>query len=140
MQRSGEVIPYIVAVIKERRNGGEVPIVPPLFCPVCSSPIRNVDIHYYCSNPKCPAQIREKIVHFASRDAMDIGGIGEGIIETLVQQKMLTSVADLYQLTKIENQVLLRKFPSFAEKKISELILQLEASKNRPLWRVLNAI
>lgn len=140
VQRSGEVIPYIVAVIKERRNGGEVPIVPPLFCPVCSSPIRNVDIHYYCSNPKCPAQIREKIVHFASRDAMDIGGIGEGIIETLVQQKMLTSVADLYQLTKIENQVLLRKFPSFAEKKISELVLQLEASKKRPLWRVLNAI
>lgn len=140
VQRSGEVIPYIVAVIKERRTGEEEPIIPPLFCPVCNSPIRNVDIHYYCSNPKCLAQIREKIVHFASRDAMDIGGIGESIIETLVQQKMLTSVADLYQLTKIENQVLMRKFPSFAEKKISELVLQLEASKERPLWRLLNAI
>ncbi|PZM86587.1 MAG: hypothetical protein DLD55_05275 [candidate division SR1 bacterium] len=140
VQRSGEVIPYIVAVIKERRTGREEPILPPLFCPACSSPICNVDIHYYCSNPKCPAQIREKIVHFASRDAMDISGIGEAIIETLVQQKMLTSVADLYQLTKIENQILMRKFPSFAEKKISELVLQLEASKKRPLWRVLNAI
>lgn len=140
VQRSGEVIPYIVAAIKERRNGAEEPIIPPLFCPVCNSPIRNIDIHYYCSNPKCPAQIREKIVHFVSRDAMDIGGIGENIVEMLVQQKMLNSVADLYLLTSIENQVLLRKFPSFAEKKISELVHQLEQSKQQPLWRVLNAL
>ena len=113
VQRSGEVIPYILGPIKERRTGLEEPIVPPLFCPECNSPISNIDIHYYCSNPSCPAQIKEKLVHFVSRDAMDISGIGEAMIELLVKQKMLTSFADIYSLTSIQNQLLLRKFPNF---------------------------
>lgn len=140
VQRSGEVIPYIIWTIKERRNGNEEPIVPPLFCPSCGNPITNIDIHYYCTNPACPAQIKEKIVHFVSRDAMDIAGIGEAMIEVLVQQKMLTSVADLYQLTKPENLFIIRRFPNFGEKKIAELTLQLESSKQQPLWRLLNAL
>lgn len=113
IQRSGEVIPYIVSVIKERRDGSEDFITPPLLCPSCQSPVNNIDIHYYCTNPSCPAQIKEKIVHFVSRDAMDISGIGEAMIELLVEQKLLSSVADLYDLTELKNQVLLRKFPSF---------------------------
>lgn len=140
IQRSGEVIPYIVSVIKERRDGSEDFITPPLLCPSCQSPVNNIDIHYYCTNPSCPAQIKEKIVHFVSRDAMDISGIGEAMIELLVEQKLLSSVADLYDLTELKNQVLLRKFPSFWEKKIAELVLQLERSKSQPLWRVLNAL
>lgn len=79
-------------------------------------------------------------MHFVSRDAMDIAGIGDAMVEVLVKQKILTSVADLYQLTKIENQILLRKLPNFAEKKISELVIQLEDSKKKPLWRLINAI
>lgn len=140
VQRSGEVIPYILGSIKERRNGSEEPIIPPLFCPECGDPITNIDIHYYCTNPSCPAQIREKITHFVSRDAMDISGIGEAMIEVLVKQKMLNSVADIYHLTSLQNQILLRKFPSFGEKKITELVNQIELSKKQPLRRLLNAL
>lgn len=140
VQRSGEVIPYVVSVIKERREGTEDFITPPLLCPMCNSPVNNIDIHYYCSNPSCPAQLREKILHFVSRDAMDIGGIGDSIVEILVDQGILHSVADLYQLTSIANQILLRKFPNFGEKKISELAQQLEKSKSQPLWRILNGL
>lgn len=112
VQRSGEVIPYIVGVIKERRDGSEDFIVPPLLCPICHSPVLNSEMHYYCSNLSCPAQIRERILHFVSRDAMDIGGVGEALVELLVEQKMLTSYADLYLLSSVQNQVLLRKFPN----------------------------
>ena len=71
---------------------------------------------------------------------MDISGIGEAMIEVLVKQKMLNSVADIYHLTSLQNQILLRKFPSFGEKKITELVNQIELSKKQPLWRLLNAL
>jgi DNA ligase (NAD+) len=80
--------------IKERRDWSEEPIVAPLFCPVCWWPITNIDIHYYCTNPKCPAQIKEKIVHFASRDAMDIWWLWESVVDVLVDQNILSSVSD----------------------------------------------
>ena len=140
VQRSWEVIPYIVWTIKERRSWIEEPIIPPLFCPECWGAISNIDIHYYCTNPQCPAQIKEKIVHFASRDAMDISGLWETIVDVLVDQKILKSVADLYELSDFRNQVLLRKFPNFWEKMVSEIVAGIEASKKKPLWRILNAL
>lgn len=139
VQRSWEVIPYIVWVIKERRNGEEKSITPPKICPICSSPTNNIDIHYYCTNPLCPAQIREKIVHFASRDAMNIEGLWDSVVDTLVDQKILSSIVDLYELTP-EKQLLLRRLPSFWEKKVFEITSQIEQSKHQPLWRILNAI
>lgn len=72
IQRSGEVIPYVVASLPERRLGQEEIISPPLMCPSCFSPVHVLEIHFYCNNPSCPAQIKEKIRHFVSRDAMDI--------------------------------------------------------------------
>ena len=140
VQRSWEVIPYIVWSIKERRDWSEEPIVAPLFCPVCWWPITNIDIHYYCTNPKCPAQIKEKIVHFASRDAMDIWWLWESVVDVLVDQNILSSVSDLYDLCDIRKQVILRKFPNFWERSVSELAEQIEASKTKPLWRILNAL
>ena len=71
---------------------------------------------------------------------MDISGIGEAMIEVLVKQNMLNSVADIYQLTTLQNQILLRKFPNFGEKKITELVNQIERSKKQPLRRLLNAL
>jgi DNA ligase (NAD+) len=72
IQRSGEVIPYITGVIKERRTGEEDIIEPPLFCPSCQAPIINNGIFYYCANPNCPAQVKEKVLHFVSKNCMNI--------------------------------------------------------------------
>ncbi len=140
VQRSWEVIPYIVWTIKERRNWTEEEIVPPNFCPICKWAITNIDIHYYCTNPWCPAQIKEKIIHFASRDAMDITWLGESVVDVLVDQGLLHSICDIYTLTDIKNQILLRKFPNFWEKKIAEIVWEIDKSKSKPLWRILNAL
>jgi len=140
VQRSWEVIPYIIWVIKERRNWEEESITPPQLCPKCWKPICNIDIHYYCTNSKCPAQIKEKIVHFASRDAMNITWLGESVVDVLVEQWIINSITDLYELTDFRKQILLRKFPNFWEKRVSELAQEIENSKKQPLWRILNAI
>ena len=140
IQRSGEVIPYVLSAIPSRRNGTESEIFPPKLCPSCQTPIISQDIHYYCKNPDCPAQLKEKLLYFVSRDALDIAGFGDSIIQLLMEQNLLNSFADFYTLTKVENQVLLRKLPSFWDKKISELISQIELSKTKPLRRLLNAL
>ena len=140
IQRSGEVIPYVLSAIPSRRNGTESEIFPPKLCPNCQTPIISQDIHYYCKNPDCPAQLKEKLLYFVSRDALDIAGFGDSIIQLLMEQNLLNSFADFYTLTKVENQVILRKLPSFWDKKISELISQIELSKTKPLRRLLNAL
>lgn len=140
IQRSGEVIPYVTWVIKERRNWMEEPISAPLFCPVCHSPIINIQIHYYCTNPECQAQIKEKLIHFCSKDAMDIQGIWDSIVDVLMQQNLIHSVADVYKLNDIQTQIYLKKIPWFWEKKLYEISQQLEESKNKELWRIINAV
>jgi DNA ligase (NAD+) len=110
VQRSGEVIPYITGVIKERRSGNEELIEPPLFCPICQSPIINIGIFYYCANPNCPAQVKEKVLHFVSKNCMNIQGIGEGVIDVLVNQGILHSIADIY---KLEDPILRRVLKAF---------------------------
>ena len=140
IQRSGEVIPYVLSAIPSRRNGTESEIFPPKLCPSCQTPIISQDIHYYCKNPDCPAQLKEKLLYFVSRDALDIAGFGDSIIQLLIEQNLLNSFADFYSLSKVENQILLRKLPSFWDKKISELISQIELSKTKPLRRLLNAL
>lgn len=140
IQRSGEVIPYVLWPIKDRRTQNESQILAPEYCPSCWSKIQYQDPHYFCQNPNCPAQLKEKISYFVSRDAMDIWGIGDAIIDILVEQKILTNIADLYSLLEVKNQILLRKLPSFWEKKVTEICQQLTSSKNNPLRRLLNGL
>ena len=140
IQRSWEVIPYITSVIKERRSWIEERISAPLFCPACNSPITNIDIHYYCTNPECPAQTKEKLIHFCSKDAMDIQWIGDAIVDILMQQNLIYSVADIYKLLDIQTQIFLKKIPWIWEKMLYEVSQQLEESKHKELWRKLNAI
>lgn len=140
LQRSGEVIPYIVWVIKDKRDWSEIEVFPPNDCPICKSKVDNVDIHYYCSNESCPSQIKSKLEHFVSKQCMDIDGIWESIIDVLVDQKIVSSFPDLYKLVDFNYQILLNKFPWFADKKISEIVNQLNESKFKPLWRILNAL
>ncbi|MBO4204126.1 hypothetical protein J5893_04900 [bacterium] len=98
------------------------------------------EMHYYCRNPHCPAQIKEKVLHFVSRDCLDISGIGESITEILMSQKLLQGIEDLYRLERPEAQIYLKKLPGFGEKKIFEILQGLEKSKTQPLWRILNGI
>jgi len=140
IQRSGEVIPYITSVIKERRCWIEEKISAPLFCPACNSPIINIEIHYYCTNPECPAQIKEKLIHFCSKEAMDIQWVGDAIVDVLMQQHLIHSVADIYKLSDIQTQIFLKKIPWIWEKMLYEIAQQLEESKNKELWRKLNAL
>lgn len=139
IQRSGEVIPYIVSVIKERRTGEEE-IKAPNICPSCNQKVTNIDIHYYCTNASCPAQIKEKIIRFVSKNCMDIEGIGDSIVDILVDQKIISNISDLYKLLDFKTQRIVQRFPGFADKKISEIQRQLESSKNQPLWRILSAL
>ncbi|MCK9466946.1 MAG: NAD-dependent DNA ligase LigA [Candidatus Absconditabacterales bacterium] len=140
IQRSGEVIPYIVSTIVDRREENSKKIEPPTNCPSCKTNLTQIDIHYFCQNPNCPAQTKEKIIRFVSKDCMDIEGIGDSIVDILVENNVIKNVADLYKLLDFETERIVRRFPGFADKKISEIKKQLEESKNKEFWRLLNAL
>ncbi len=140
LQRSGEVIPYIVSVITDRRTGKETKINPPKYCPSCHEPIINRDIHYYCTNPHCPEKVKQQIQHFVSKNCMDIQGIWESMIDILVGNNIVKTVADIYKLADKHIQIQLMKFPWIGEKKIAEIAKGVEESKHKALRRLLNGL
>lgn len=140
LQRSGEVIPYIVGVIKEKRSENSQQITPPTHCPSCNTELTNIDIHYYCTNKECPAQIKEKIIWFVSKECMNIEWIWESIVDILVEHGIVKNIADLYKLLDFETERVVRRFPWFADKKVTEIKKQLEESKKKEFWRLLNGL
>lgn len=138
LKRAGEVIPYIVASLAEKRDGTQVPYAPPLSCPSCGAPIEKDPriVVWYCLNSSCPAQLSRNIEHFASRGAMDIAGLGEQIVQQLVASGKIRSSADLYYL-KTED---LLELDKFGEKKANNLIEAIQASKNQTLARLITAL
>lgn len=140
LQRSGEVIPYIVSVITDRRTGEESVINPPEICPSCHEPVSNRDMHYYCTNTHCPDKIKQQIQHFVSKNCMDIQGIGESIVDILVDNKIIENIADIYKLTDHTIQMQLRRFPWFGDKKVAEIANGVEESKQKALRRLLNGL
>jgi len=138
IQRSWEVIPYIVGVIKERRVSDTKPIEMPNKCPSCGQKLKNEDIHYYCTNIKCPAKLKEQILHFVSKNCMDIQWIWESIVDILVEQNIVQNIADIYKISEHTTQILLRRFPGIWDKKVSEIVNEIEESKNQPLRRLIN--
>lgn len=135
LRKAGDVIPEVVSVIKERRTGDEEAFHLPEFCPICLSPaIREEgEVAIRCSNPNCPAVLKEKIIHFVSRNAMDIEGMGPAIVDLLLREKLITDLASLYRL-KGEEVVSLERM---GEKSTANLLDSIEKSKNRGLARVL---
>ena len=135
VERAGDVIPDVVKVLTEKRTGSEQPIPLPAECPECNTPVhKNPDeVVPRCSNPHCPAQTIERMKHFVSRDAMDIEGLGEKQLAQLIKSGKITDVADLYLLSKNDMFAMDRMGDALAEK----LILAIEASKTRPLSRLL---
>jgi DNA ligase (NAD+) len=138
VKRSGEVIPYVVGPVPDLRDGSEQPIQPPESCPFCSWPVMREagEVAYYCSNPGCPERVVRAIEYWVSRGAMDIEGLGERIVRQLVERGLIRDVSDLYFLTAQD----LVGLEGFAEKKIENLLAAIEASRSRPLNRVLTAL
>jgi len=138
LKRAGEVIPYIVASLPEKREGDQTPFLPPVYCPSCGAPVEKDEgtVAYYCINSACPAQLSRNIEHFASRTAMDISGLGEKIVQQLVENKLITSASDLYQLKEED----LLKLDKFGSKKAQNLLETINASKSQSLVRLITAL
>lgn len=138
IEKSGEIIPQVLQVVESKRDGTEQQYQFPTKCPVCGfDAIRpEGEAVRRCANPDCPAKIKARIQYFASRKAMDIEGLGDVLVETLVDKGMVKNVADIYKLTVDDIANLERK----AEKSATKLIEQIDASKTRGLERLLYGI
>lgn len=138
VERAGDVIPHVVMVIKEKRTGREKSFPIPEKCPVCGSKVvrEEGEVAVRCIGLNCPAQVKEKIKHFASRGAMDIEGLGEKNVELLYSKGLINNFIDLYKLKKEA----LLTLPRFAEKSAQNLIDAIEKSKHTTLARFLYAL
>lgn len=138
VERAGDVIPHVVMVIKEKRTGKEKSFLVPEKCPVCGSRVvrEKGEVAVRCIGLNCPAQVQEKIMHFASRGAMDIEGLGEKNVELFYSRGLIHDFADIYKLKKEE----LLSLPRFAEKSAQNLIDAIERSKHTTLSRFLYAL
>lgn len=136
VQRAGEVIPKVIQVIVSERTGNEKPISVPSVCPVCGEKIAKLkeeDVVYRCVNAACPAQIERGLIHFAARDAMDIDGMGEAVVQDLLAKGKLKDLADIYTLKKQD----FLELEGFKDKKADNLMKGIEASRTRSLSRFL---
>lgn len=135
IEKAGEIIPQVVSVMNPDRNGRAQPFKMPELCPACSEKLVKFldEVDWRCINPECPPQVLERIAHFASRDAMDIDGLGEAIIEQLLTEGLIKTYADLYDLNKEK----LLPMERMGEKSVQNLLLSIENSKTQSLHRVL---
>jgi DNA ligase (NAD+) len=138
IERAGDVIPYVVQVVLSKRPADAAPFRFPATCPACGGlAVRpEGEAHWRCMNSACPAQLKERLRHFASRRAMDIEGLGEAAVEQLVDTGLVKDFADLYHLT-VEQVTPLERF---ADKSAHNLIAAIGASRERDLARLLNAL
>jgi len=138
VERAGEVIPYIVGVVPDLRNGHEKKIDFPRNCPSCNSALVKPEEEavWRCDNADCPAQTEERAIHFVSKDAMDIDGCGRETVIEFIQRGFIRNIEDLYRLPYDE----ILKLEGWKEKSVTNLKSGIEDSKNRPLWRLLNAL
>lgn len=138
VQKAGDIIPQVVQVVKDDRNGNEIEFKFPDKCPVCSEPTVRLEgeAAVKCINISCPAQIRRGIIHFASRDAMNIEGLGESIVGLLLDNNIIKDIADLYYIKK-EDVINLERM---GEKSAENLIKAIEKSKQNELYRLINGL
>lgn len=139
LERAGDVIPKIIKVVVPARTGCEKKFRVPGRCPSCGSEVakeKEAEVAYRCLNPSCPVQIEKRLIHYASRAAMDIEGMGEAVVHQLVEKKMVQDIPDLYALTKED----LLKLEFFKDKKAENLLSAIGASRKRTLARLLYAL
>ncbi|WP_069840058.1 NAD-dependent DNA ligase LigA [Bacillus sp. F56] len=135
IKKAGDIIPEVVNVLVEQRTGEEKEFSMPTECPECGSELVRIEgeVALRCINPECPAQIREGLIHFVSRNAMNIDGLGERVITQLFEENLVRNVADLYKLTK--EQVI--QLERMGEKSTENLISSIQKSKENSLERLL---
>ncbi|MBD3224834.1 MAG: NAD-dependent DNA ligase LigA [Caldithrix sp.] len=138
VEKGGDIIPKVIKVLKEKRDNTVKDICIPDQCPVCGSELQRLgdEVAIRCTNMSCPAQVLRRIEHFASRDAMDIEGLGTAIVELLVNKNLVEDITDIYRLKK-ENLVELERM---ADKSAQNLIDAIEASKKQPFYRLVFAL
>lgn len=136
LRKAGEIIPEVVAVTANPENSE--PFVLPKLCPSCGEPVSRVEgeAAVRCRNPQCPAQLLRNLIHFASRDAMDIDGLGPANLEQLLQAGLIASPADLYTLEAIQ----LEQLERFGKKSAENLVEAVERSKSNDLYRLVFAL
>ncbi len=135
VKKAGDIIPEVVNVLVERRTGAEEEFRMPTHCPECESELVRLEeeVALRCINPKCPAQIREGLIHFVSRTAMNIDGLGEKVISQLFAEQLIEDVADIYKLTFDQ----LIQLERMGEKSVNNLIEAIDASKANSLEKLL---
>ncbi len=138
IQKGGEIIPQVVRVLKDKRDGSQVPFKPKMICPSCGEQIvrEKDEVAYRCINLNCPQQLKKRIEHFVHRNAMDIEGIGEMLVNVLVDQQLVTRLSDLYYLKHEQ----LASIERMGDKSAQNVLDGVEKSKQRPLDRKLFAI
>ncbi|PAF48443.1 DNA ligase (NAD(+)) LigA [Helicobacter sp. 12S02634-8] len=134
--RSGDVIPKIIKPIIELRDGTQLEITKPSHCPVCHSELLIEDIFIRCQNLSCKARIKESITYFASKKALNIDGLGGKIVDQLFENGIISNILDIYAI-QIES---LLGLEGWRQKKAQNLIDAIKATKNIPLWRLINAL
>jgi DNA ligase (NAD+) len=134
IEKAGEIIPAVVSVKTEKRDGSEQLITPPTHCPICGTGVHRDEeqVVIRCPNPKCPEVVKRRIEHFVSRAAMDISGLGESVVAQLVDLRLVGDVADLYAL----NELLLARLERVGTKSIDNYLKAIEASKQQDPWRL----
>lgn len=138
IQKAGDVIPEVVGVNKEKRDGTEKVFKMPRICPVCGAEAvrEEGEAVVRCIGIECPAKLYRSIIHFASKDAMDIDGLGESIIAELIERKLINNIADIYKLTFEDVASLKKNGKKFAQNMMDAI----EESKNRDLYRLINSL
>ncbi len=138
VEKAGEIIPAVVRVLVEKRPEGSAPFVFPESCPECGSPTVKLEgeVALRCVNHECPAQVRGRLEHFASRQCMDIEGLGEAVVDQLAERSLVSNVSDVYRLTFDQ----LLELDKFAEKSARNLVAAIDRSKSNELWRLLHGL
>ncbi|SDJ51969.1 NAD-dependent DNA ligase LigA [Salimicrobium halophilum] len=135
IKKAGDIIPEVLRVVEDERSGGEEPFSMPETCPECGSDLVRLEeeVALRCINPNCPAQLREALIHFVSRNAMDIEGLGEKVIAHLFHEELIHNIADLYKLKKED----LLELDRMGEKSVNNLLTAIEQSKENSMEKLL---
>lgn len=139
VRKAGEIIPEVLSVKVEKRPADSTPFKYPTTCPVCETPLERIgnEVVFRCPNAfGCPSQVRRRIEHWVGRDAMDVDGVGESLIDVLVSNGLVTRVSDLYRLTETQ----LTSLPRLAKKSAQNILAAIDAAKIRPLANLIFAL